>query len=164
MVAVGATPRATLQDFAAARGIAASLESREMLRAGDVLVWQPATDSAPVPVRIEAPRSERRRHRRKYAQGELIKGESFYFRGPEGKLNLRAQNLVVFLQMADGVDDETWQFHLGQGDYSRWFRACIKDDSLADAAAAIEADTTLSTAESRARIRQATEERYTLPA
>jgi hypothetical protein len=41
-------------------------------------------------------------------------------RGPENALNLRAQNLMIFLQLADGVDDRTWQHHLHAGDYSRW--------------------------------------------
>jgi hypothetical protein len=39
---------------------------------------------------------------------------SFYFRGPDDKLKLRAQNLAVFVQLAEGVDDETWLFHLRQ--------------------------------------------------
>jgi hypothetical protein len=44
---------------------------------------------------------------RQYAQGEVSPNQSFYFRGPESKLHLRAQNLETFLQMADGVDDDT---------------------------------------------------------
>ena len=68
----------------------------------------------------------------------LPEARSFYFRGPRGALNLRAQNLVLYLQIAAGVDDETWIHHLRQGDYSRWFREEIKDEDLADAVAAIE--------------------------
>jgi hypothetical protein len=37
----------------------------------------------------------------------------------------------MFLQIADGVDDETWLYHLRLGDYSRWVRNAIKDDALA---------------------------------
>jgi hypothetical protein len=85
------------------------------------------------------------------------------FSGPAGKLNLRAQNLAVFLQMADGVDDDTWSYHLQRGDYSAWFRKEIKDAALADAAAAVEhAD--LPAPVARARIRDAVRARYTLPA
>ena len=62
-----------------------------------------------------AQRAEHRRHSRKYAEGELPQDRSFYFRGPQGKLNLRAQNLMVFLQMAEGVDDETWLASSAQG-------------------------------------------------
>lgn len=79
-------------------------------------------------------------------------------------MNLRAQNLIVFMQLADGVDDDTWKFHLRQADVSEWFRVCIKDDGLADAAEAIEHDAKLSAAESRELIRKAVEQRYTLPA
>jgi HAD superfamily hydrolase (TIGR01484 family) len=164
IVAVGAKPLATLRDFAAARGIDAPVEAPQPLAAGEVLVWEPSAGSPPVAAYAEAPRSERRRHRRKYAKGELIEEENFYFRGPEGKLNLRAQNLVTFLQLAEGVDDDTWVYHLRRGDYSRWFRTCIKDESLADQAASVEARADLTADESRARIRGGIEERYTLPA
>jgi hypothetical protein len=58
------------------------------------------------------PQAERRRHVRTYATGELQPGESFYFRGPEGALNRRAQNLAVFLQIAEGVDADTWMHQL----------------------------------------------------
>jgi hypothetical protein len=114
---------------------------------------------APVRIRVAAPRAERPRHRRKYAEGELGPDRSFYFRGPDGRLNLRAQNLALFVQLAYGVDDETWLHHLRRGDYSRWFREAIKDEALAAVAAAVEAQG-LPAAESRARIRAAIEERF----
>ena len=82
--------------------------------------------------------SDRTRHRRKYAEGELPPDRSFYFRGPGDRLNLRAQNLLLFAQLADGVDDETWLHHLRLGHYSRWIRDCIKDRQLADEVRAIE--------------------------
>jgi hypothetical protein len=28
---------------------------------------------------------------------------------------------MMFLQIADGIDDATWDFHLVCGDYSNWF-------------------------------------------
>src|SRR6202007_2262047 len=92
----------------------------------------------PVAIRTLPPKSEHRRHVRKYATGELGEDKSFYFRGSDGQLNLRAQNLALFIQLADGVDDETWLYHLRSGDYSRWFREAIKDEGLAEAARAIE--------------------------
>jgi len=64
-------------------------------------------------------------------EGELGEDRSFYFRGPHGRLHLRAQNLVLLLQIGDGVDDETWEYHLRCGDYSRWVRESIKDEDLA---------------------------------
>ena len=71
---------------------------------------------------------------------------------------------MTFLQLAEGVDDETWLYHLRRGDYSRWFCTCIKDESLADEAAGVEENADLTAADSRANIRRAIEERYTLPA
>ena len=108
-------------------------------------------------------RTDRRRHRRKYAEGELGSEGSFYFRGPENKLNLRAHNLIVFLQLAEGIDDATWVYHLRRGDYARWFREVIKDPGLAEEAARIEKVPHLGPSESRALIRAAIEEEYTLP-
>jgi hypothetical protein len=54
---------------------------------------------------------------------------------------------------------------LRAADYSKWFRAAIKDDELALEAAAVErAPATLSAAESRRRIIEAVERKYTAPA
>jgi hypothetical protein len=77
---------------------------------------------------------------------------------------LRAQNLSTFLQMAAGVDDETWLHHLRDGEYSRWFAQAIKDEDLAAEAAAVEADRSLSAQESRRRLKEIIERRYTAPA
>lgn len=86
---------------------------------------------------------------------------SFYFRGSDGRLNLRAQNTQTFVQLAEGVDEETWLHHLRQGDYSKWVREGIKDEELANEVAEIERDKSVSSSESRARIREAIERRYT---
>ena len=115
-------------------------------------------------VRIIPGRAEHRRHVRKYAEGELPPDRSFYFRGPEQKLNLRAQNLIVFLQLADGVDDETWEYHRRRGDYSRWIEQGIKDEQLTREVQRIEALPETAPAETRALVRKAIEELYTLPA
>jgi hypothetical protein len=101
---------------------------------------------------------------RKYAEGELPADRSFYFRGPEKKLNLRAQNLKSFEQLAEGVDDATWMHHLRKGDYSRWFRQEVKDEELSREAERIEQDPALSPSQSRERIRAAIDQRYTVPA
>ena len=133
------------------------------LEQGEALVWSKERGGPPFQLRIAPPRGERRRHLRKYAEGSLGQDKSFYFRGPAGKLNLRAQNLVLFNQIAEGVDDETWLYHLHQGDYSRWFREAIKDDALADGVARIEQQPA-DAAATRAAIKAAIEERYTAPA
>jgi HAD superfamily hydrolase (TIGR01484 family) len=135
----------------------------QTLEPGEFLLWTRADAQHPLRVRANPSRMDRKRHRRKYAEGELPSDRSFYFRGPEGKLKLRAQNLILFLQLADGVDDATWEHHLKQGDYSRWFREGIKDETLADEAQRIEA-LNVSAEDSRALIRTAVERDYTLPA
>ena len=130
---------------------------------GEASIWFSRVDEPPKRLHIAPARTERRRHVRKYAEGELGEDKSFYFRGPDSKLNLRAQNLSMFSQMAAGVDDETWTFHLRHHDYSGWFREAIKDDDLAKSAADIESDAEASPVDSRKRMRQEIEKRYTLP-
>jgi hypothetical protein len=127
-------------------------------------MWSRRRPEVVMRARARPNRTERRRHRRKYAEGALPPERSFYFRGPAGKLNLRAQNLLLFLQMADGVDDETWLHHLRRGDYSRWFRDHIKDDALAAEVERVEGLPGAQPRESRALIRAAIERDYTLPA
>jgi hydroxymethylpyrimidine pyrophosphatase-like HAD family hydrolase/energy-coupling factor transporter ATP-binding protein EcfA2 len=110
------------------------------------------------------PKDKQQRHVRKYAEGELGEDKSFYFRGPDGALNLRAQNLTTFLQLAAGVDDKTWLHHLAEGAYSRWFAEAIKDPELAAEASDIEKEAGLSAQDSRARIKELVDKRYTAPA
>jgi HAD superfamily hydrolase (TIGR01484 family) len=165
LLAVGEHPHETIGAFCEATGQARpeGLGPVE-LEKGEALAWAPREGRPPFRVRTVPPKAERRRHGRKYAEGNLGPDRSFFFRGPEGKLNLRAQNLLMFLQIADGVDDPTWLFHLQQGDYAQWFREQVKDDELAEAAEQIASAQGLSADEGRARIRQAIEDRYTLPA
>ncbi len=166
-VAVGPTAPDLLREFAASRGITLGEHTLGILakpvKVGEVLLWS-AADERCRRVEVEPPTAEHRRHTRKYAVGQLPPDRSFYFRGPHAKLNLRAQNLLQFLEMAAGVDDDTWLFHLQQADYSRWFRDVIKDPELATAAAAIERDRFTSRAGGLAALREAIESRYTLPA
>jgi hydroxymethylpyrimidine pyrophosphatase-like HAD family hydrolase len=108
-----------------------------------------------------APREvEHRRHLRKYTEGELPADRSFYFRGADDRLNLRAANLVRFVELAEGVDETTWAHHLRAGDYSRWIRQMIKDPDLADQIGALEHDTGLAPADSRRRVLDALRARY----
>ena len=77
-------------------------------------------------------------------------------------MNLRAHNLMIFMQMADGVDDATWLYHLHRGDYSRWFREAIKDVELADEAESVQDG--VDPLATRKQIREMVERRYTAPA
>jgi hypothetical protein len=106
-------------------------------------------------------RAERIRHHRKYADGNL-RWHSFYFKGPDEKQNLRAPNLSVFCQIAEGIDEATWLFHLRRGDYSRWFRECIKDKQLAEDAERIERNLDLTPSQTRTMICALVGSRYTL--
>jgi len=130
----------------------------------EILFWERGARKAPIAVKALHPRQAKNRHVRKYAEGELPKDFSFYFRGPGNRLNLRAQNLMLFAQIAEGVDDATWEHHRRSGDYSGWFRRVIKDEELAAEAAAAESDSQLDPSESRLRIIDAIHRRYTAPA
>ncbi|RUW56249.1 phosphoglycolate phosphatase, partial [Mesorhizobium sp. M2A.F.Ca.ET.067.02.1.1] len=99
-----------------------------------------------------------------YAEGQLDEAGSFYFRGPDDAMNLRAHNLIIFAQMAEGIDDKTWEHHLRAGDYSEWFRHQIRDKDLARETETAEKDKTLSAQESRKRVLDAVRRRYTAPA
>lgn len=137
---------------------------REQLEKGEALVWFTESGEPPAVAQLQISVSEMRRHKRKYASGELPEDCSFYFRGPEGKLNLRAQNLQLFAQIADGVDDETWLYHLRRSDYSQWFANQIKDENLAKGAEAIEANRALTARESRQAMRELIDRLYTAAA
>jgi hypothetical protein len=164
IIAIGESPEHTIRVFCEAVGQTPPALTPVTLNTGEALVWSRHTGAEPVWIRSLPPRAERRRHHRKYAEGELGPDVSFYFRGPEGKLSLRAQNLKIFLQLADGVDDETWLYHLRRGEYSHWFCEVIKDADLAAETEGIERMPDAPAGETRALIRGAIEKRYTAPA
>jgi len=135
----------------------------DSLTPGQIVVWSRRRAGELLRLNGLESRQERRRHQRKYAVGELGPDKSFYFRGPTGSLNLRAHNLQLFLQIADGLDPETWSYHLERNDYSSWLREAVKDADLAAEVEAIEA-AAAEADESRSRVRKAIDKRYTLPA
>jgi HAD superfamily hydrolase (TIGR01484 family) len=133
VIAVGESASEVVQEFASA--ISESVARPPGALPEDaVLVWDRGSAEPPRAVVIGRAKQAHLRHTRKYAEGRLGEDKSFYFRGPEGALNLRAYNLATFLQLAEGVDDSTWLYHLKRGDYARWFRDAIKDETLAVAA------------------------------
>lgn len=163
VAALGRSPEKALATFAAAVHVPLAAVPPTELDPGHALVWDRRVDATPRRIKIKFGTQTRKRHTRKYVEGDVGPERSFYFRGPDAKLNLRAQNLLLFAQIGDGVDDETWEWHLAQHDYSRWFRDVIKDGSLAAAAEEVER-AGLPPAESRRRLRAAIEADYTLPA
>lgn len=164
LVAVGEKAGETLQSFAKAVGEKAPSKKKWELEPGVAVVWNRGAGEKPVQMEVMASKSHHRRHRRKYAQGDLGEDRAFYFTGPEDAMKLKAQNLMIFAQLAEGLDDLTWNFHFERGDFSRWFREGIKDDELATAAEAIEKKAKIKTADSRAQIIEAIKSRYTAPA
>ena len=158
VVAVGDDAGATLADFG--KTVRAPVPpSASRLGRGEVIAWQRGAAKA-LRLKTLPTRAQHQRHLRKYAEGQLADDRSFTFRGPDGKLKLRAHNLLQFADLADGVDDDTWLYHLRGKEVARWFRHEIKDDELAAEAEAAES---LGPDESRRRIRAAIEKRYTLP-
>jgi hydroxymethylpyrimidine pyrophosphatase-like HAD family hydrolase len=163
VVAVGHSPQDTMERFARAanRPLVWPADARE---ADDhVVAWFLADGDAPSPVLTIPGRAERIRHLRKYAEGDLG-GNSFYFRGPGDRHNLKAQNLAIFRQIAEGIDEQTWLFHLRRGDYSRWIRDAVHDGPLAAEIEQIERRSDLSPGQTRAMLTSLINTRYTLPA
>jgi hypothetical protein len=69
----------------------------------------------------------------------------------------------MFSHLAQGIDDETWLFHLRRGDYSHWFRDSIRDSQLAEEADRIRHRHDLEPAQTRQLICELIHARYTLP-
>jgi hypothetical protein len=161
IIAVGEKPDEAISRFCRAGGRQCPTVQAKALEPGTALFWSRTSERDPVLLTVARTRTERVRHSRKYASAELTPDRSFYFRGSERKLNLRAQNLMTFVQLLEGVDDDTWLYHLRRGEYSQWLRDNIKDAELADAVARIEQQRDPSAAESRAKIKEQIEQRFT---
>jgi HAD superfamily hydrolase (TIGR01484 family) len=161
IIAVGPAPQRTIRKFAEAIGKTFVWPDGLDYEKDKAVVWFSGPE-APFPIEIIPGTAERIRHHRKYAEGNM-RYRSFFFRGPDNRHNLRAQNLAIFSQIADGIDEKTWLFHLHRGDYSRWFRGAVKDRYLADQAEQIERRRDLSPGETRKLIRGLIAARYTLP-
>src|SRR5690606_14915238 len=151
VIAVGEQPRRTLGAFASHAGRELVWPEGLDWEPGYAVAWFPADERPPFRLGILPPQRDRIRHRRKYAEGDM-RYNSFFFRGPGGRHNLRAQNLIIFAQIAEGIDEETWLYHLRRGDYSRWLRTAVKDPYLADQVQRIEQRSQLPADESRTLI------------
>jgi HAD superfamily hydrolase (TIGR01484 family) len=161
VIAVGRFPETTMTSFSAITGHPLLWPEGLAYKPGHAISWFPRA-GAPFPMSIMPPKGERVRHRRKYAEGNM-RHHSFYFRGPHNRHNIKAHNLAIFSQIAEGIDEETWLFHLCRQDYSRWFREAIKDSYLADQATRIALQFPHNTTESRRLICALIDARYTLP-
>jgi hypothetical protein len=129
VITVGVDAVGTMRTFFDRLGTQTPELAERSLERGEALLWEHERGAVRWLYTIR-PQAQRLRHTRKYAEGELGDDKSFDFRGPERTLNLKAQNLSVFLQLAEGVDDATWLHHLRGGDYSRWLAEANKDEEI----------------------------------
>jgi len=104
----------------------------------DICVWRLDTGEPPFKVHYNQPRQLMQRHKRKYATGDMG-DNSFVFTGPEGRLHLVANNLLLFAHIAAGIDADTWNWHLHRHDFTAWFKETIHDEELANVSGAAEA-------------------------
>jgi hypothetical protein len=131
------------------------------LERGEAAIAWRDPDRQAVRFRVGRRRVEHRRHVRKYTEGELPADRSFFFRGPDNALNLRAANLTRFVELAEGVDEATWHHHLRAGHYSAWMAEMIKDPELASAIRAVE-QLDLPPGESRVRALDLIRQKYSV--
>jgi HAD superfamily hydrolase (TIGR01484 family) len=152
---------ATLREDGVAMENVPSVPAGPLARGQAVMAW---LGRLPRATRFEVAKRTvlHRRHIKKYAEGELPPDRSFYFRGADDALKLRAANLTRFCELADGVDERTWRHHLGRGDYSRWLREHIKDTELADEVQQVEAMAARPASETRPAVLDAIRRRYTV--
>ncbi|MBV9655981.1 MAG: HAD-IIB family hydrolase [Acetobacteraceae bacterium] len=161
MLVIGRDPAKAAGAFCGSRGLHCPAPDVK-LETGEVMTFAAGDPDIRV-MRVVPGNGTRQRHVRKYAEGKLGEDKSFYFRGPDRRLNLRAHNLTLFVQIAEGVDAETWEHHRRAGDFSEWIGSAIKDGELARAIAAIE-QSEAATDDSRRQIQEAIEAKYTAPA
>jgi HAD superfamily hydrolase (TIGR01484 family) len=163
VLALGKAPRRTVATAARLLGATPPTTPAGDLKRGEGVLWRRGKKRANL-VNLIRPTLKRRRHRRKYSEGELPPEQSFYFRGPDNALNLRAANLQEFVRFAEGLDDATWQYHLMAGDYARWVLHSLKDRTLArDITRLAASPAATNPTQSRSEVRKLIESRYAPP-
>ncbi|HVU57759.1 MAG TPA: HAD-IIB family hydrolase [Puia sp.] len=129
-----------------------------ILGENEIAVWERDNKRPPFKAKFKLPSQLLQRHKKKYAQGDMSYN-SFVFTGPENKQHLVANNLMMFVHLAEGIDADTWMFHLGRQDFSRWFEHTVHDPELAEAGR--EAERTNDVAASKKRIIDYINQKYT---
>jgi len=162
ILAVGECPAETMSVFARNLGVASISNEPDKLRYGQTEAWFRRENACSIKLNLVDTPLRHKRHLRKYAEGNLGKQRSFYFTGKKNNLKIRCQNLFLFMQIGEGLDDETWLFHLRRGDYSAWVKDAIHDSELANEIQSIELEENTCN-ESRDAIRHLIEKRYSLP-
>jgi len=96
----------------------------------EICIWERDSPRPPYKAKFHLPRQLQQRHKKKYAQGDMG-DHSFVFTGRESRLHLKANNLMLFIHLAEGIDTDTWLFHLRRKDFTKWFRDSVHDEELA---------------------------------
>ena len=123
LIVLGEKPREMLREFADANRVpAVDAPCRGAGARHGAALEQDCGSAAGVAVALEPSRTERRRHLRKYAEGELPEDRSFYFRGPQGKLKLRAHNLILFMDLATASTTTPGCFTCARARSREWLR------------------------------------------
>jgi hydroxymethylpyrimidine pyrophosphatase-like HAD family hydrolase len=78
------------------------------------------------------------RHWHKYLAGSLAPSLHFQFRGDTGEVRHVARNVGDLHRVLELCTPDVVRFHAARRDVSRWLRAAIQDESLADAADQLE--------------------------
>jgi hydroxymethylpyrimidine pyrophosphatase-like HAD family hydrolase len=136
LITIGENPRYPFEQFGE-RLHRPVPEDIPVLGEQDICVWRLDTGEPPFKAHYQQPRQLQQRHKRKYATGDMG-DNSFVFTGPEGRLHLVANNLMLFAHIAEGLDDDTWSWHLHRHDFTAWFRDTIHDAELAGVAESAE--------------------------
>jgi hydroxymethylpyrimidine pyrophosphatase-like HAD family hydrolase len=94
VIAVGDDPGVTIASARELLGAAepAASVGIEHAHSGTAVVWRRVDPTRALVIKTIPGETERRRHVRKYAQGELAPEKSFLFTGPNGRQNLRAES------------------------------------------------------------------------
>lgn len=104
---------------------------------GAALLWRRCSNEV-TDIRVGRGNNQRQPHLRCWTEAPVIEEKAFRFRGPTASLNLQARTVASLLEIGEGVDDDTWLYHLRRGEYSSWLRHVIHDDTLANTVAAVE--------------------------
>jgi HAD superfamily hydrolase (TIGR01484 family) len=113
-------------------------------------------------VRTGGPRQDHKRHKGKYALGDVGWERSFHFTDGTGRSLGAARNLAEFVALARGAPDNVWDRHLHAGDFGAWFLDVIRDEELAERAILL-AEERPSARRSRRTIIDLIRQRYVLP-
>jgi hypothetical protein len=129
LLTIGKNPSYPFEQFCRILGLKVP-ESIPSLAEDELCIWDRDSLRPPYKIRFHLPRQLQQRHKKKYAQGDMG-DNSFVFTGLGNRLCLKANNLMLFMHIAEGIDTDTWLFHLHRKDFTNWFRHAVHDEELA---------------------------------